>query len=266
MNEKQLLFQKIARDLTFGLAVISIVSYSQPAQAQPTAPDSNAYSEQLRFVLQPLSNQQNADFTEDGRPIGRTGGGSRDSEQTIEGKYLTALVPLIEQIPLVLGLTAAERPTFWFYIPYRSTPTTKVSFSLSDDEEEPIYEQIYQFSNLPGIVSIALPENLPPLESDRKYFWKCSVLNPQDSTIDDTVEGAIARVSLSSELMTQLKNVTSLRECILLYAARGLWYDALTALAQLRRELPQDSVIQMDWKNLLQSIDLDNLADEPIVA
>ena len=86
MNEKQLLFQKIARDLTFGLALISLASYSQPAQAQPTSTNSNISNEQLPLVWQPLSNQQTSSFAEEGTPTGRKGGGSRDPEQKLEGK------------------------------------------------------------------------------------------------------------------------------------------------------------------------------------
>ncbi len=46
-----------------------------------------------------------------------------------------------------------------------------------------------------------------------------------------------------------------------LYAINGIWYEALTAAAELRRTDPNDT----NWTALLQAVGLDNFAKEPMV-
>jgi Domain of Unknown Function (DUF928) len=43
-----------------------------------------------------------------------------------------------------------------------------------------------------------------------------------------------------------------------------LWYDALNSLANLRVIKPQDTGLKQDWQNLLKSIDLGDLANQPL--
>ncbi|PLZ80814.1 hypothetical protein CBP16_12415, partial [Fischerella thermalis WC217] len=38
-----------------------------------------------------------------------------------------------------LGLTVAERPTFWFYVPYPPTNRLSVEFLLRDKEDNEVY-------------------------------------------------------------------------------------------------------------------------------
>ncbi|WP_257237011.1 DUF928 domain-containing protein [Nostoc sp. 'Peltigera malacea cyanobiont' DB3992] len=46
----------------------------------------------------------------------------------------------------------------------------------------------------------------------------------------------------------------------------GIWYEALTILAQLRQKNPQDTALQAEWRNLLSSIRLDDIVAEPILS
>jgi hypothetical protein len=55
------------------------------------------------------------------------------------------------------------------------------------------------------------------------------------------------------------------REQINLYAANGIWHDALTNLAQLRQTNPEDAALMADWESLLKSVNLEAIATEPIV-
>ena len=58
----------------------------------------------------------------------------------------------------------------------------------------------------------------------------------------------------------QLEKATP-RDRVALYAVNGLWFDALTVAAQLRRRNPNNP----SWAELLQVIGLNELAIEPIV-
>ena len=46
---------------------------------------------------------------------------------------------------------------------------------------------------------------------------------------------------------------------------QNIWYDTLTVLAQLLQANPSSSNLQKDWSNILQSIDLSNIIQKPIV-
>ncbi|MFB2978224.1 DUF928 domain-containing protein [Microseira sp. BLCC-F43] len=48
---------------------------------------------------------------------------------------------------------------------------------------------------------------------------------------------------------------------IALYASNGIWYEALTAAAELRRTNSNDP----NWANLLQEVGLSKIASEAIV-
>lgn len=68
---------------------------------------------------------------------------------------------------------------------------------------------------------------------------------------------------LTQALDNQLKTAKP-RE-YLAYSANNIWYDALTNLGQLRGANPQNSMINQDWINLLNSVGLQDFASEPIV-
>lgn len=53
----------------------------------------------------------------------------------------------------------------------------------------------------------------------------------------------------------------ALRDRVALYAANGIWFEALNTAGELRRRNPNDT----SWAALLQAVGLNNLANEPIV-
>lgn len=253
-----------------------LILIASPTQTQAAIASKVNYSDSTQrvcFIQQPLSNQEKIDFSEDGRPGRRRGAGSRDScPEKAQDKHIMALVPEInleqQQTPLVLGLTTTEHPTFWFYVPYQPNPPRDVKFVLFDvEDEEDIYEATFQFNSTPGVISISLPVDVTPLEIGRNYRWSFSfICNPRNRSADDVVMGWIKRITLDTNLMSQLESATTQRERILLYAANGIWHDALTALAELRQLQPQDELTQTDWEDLLKSVELSDIVLEPIVS
>jgi len=67
------------------------------------------------------------------------------------------------------------------------------------------------------------------------------------------------RDSLNPLLKNQLEKATP-KQRVALFAAHGIWYEALTASAKLHRTDSKDT----DWATLLQSISMADLAPEPI--
>ncbi len=176
-------------------------------------------------------------------------------------KPLTALLPKTN-----LGLTVAVSPTFFFYIP--QTPIKTAEFVLLDEENgTKVYETTFALSGTPGIVSLSLPTSgtFPGLALGKEYHWYVSMIcDPQDRSGDIYVDGWIQRVEPNRSLITQLEKASP-RDRVTLYRKNDLWYDTLTMLAQRRRLSPNDRALVAEWTTLLKSVELDEIAQEPLV-
>ncbi|BAY29302.1 hypothetical protein NIES2107_11430 [Nostoc carneum NIES-2107] len=75
------------------------------------------------------------------------------------------------------------------------------------------------------------------------------------------VNGWIQRVKLSNNLPPQQ---LAERDQVIFYAENGIWYDAITLLAQMRRRQPQTQILLTDWQTLLGDIGLQEFANKPI--
>lgn len=191
-----------------------------------------------------------------GLPGRRVGGGTR-GDCNFGEKTLTALIPKNN-----LGLTVAANPKFFFYIP-QTTDSQEVEFVLSDETESEVYEKTFKTTGTSGVISIKLPDSAP-LQVDKKYRWYLSVIcNAQDRSNDVSIDGWIQRVQPSPTLASELPKVAPATRAAR-YAAGSIWHEALTTLAEQLRERPQDSTVAAQWAKLLQSVGLDNIAQEPL--
>jgi hypothetical protein len=213
-----------------------------------------------------------------GAPGQRQGAATRSirSQCRPGNQPLTALVPITRRTgsegqgssaaivtwKSVLGSTVAERPTFWFYVPYTLTPAHRLEFVLQDETGNDIYKTSFtQSGTSPGVVGVELPSTVAPLEVGKMYHWFFSIECSPDEAV--LVDGWVQRVPLNALLERQLDQATQ-KEKIALYANNHIWHEALTSLAGLRRQNPEDDKLKEDWVTLLQSIDLNAIAQEPI--
>jgi hypothetical protein len=196
-----------------------------------------------------------------GEPGKRAEAGSRgceqDNHQTTR-KKLTALVPVYTKSELVFATAIAEYPRFWFYVPYLSS-FADGEFVLEDDAQN---QSIYKASlpSTPGVISFGLPSRAKPLEVNKQYRWYFNIYCKSDRQIIANVEGYIKREQLNSTLKTKLKKATPSQR-VTLYAANGIWHDALSEAEELRRNNPQDP----SWEILLQAVGLTNFVTQPKV-
>lgn len=204
-------------------------------------------------------------------PGKRAGGGSRGM-CPVASKSLTALVPIIPSSPTtrgdsVLGLTVAAHPTLWFYFPYALTSTRPVEFVLKDDQDNLIYHtQLSESGATPGVVGFKLPKTVPALEVNKRYKWYFTIYcDAQERSDFRSVEGWVQRVALNPSLQRELEQ-TKLQQKFLRYSEVGVWYEAVTALADLRRQNPQDATLKKEWDKLMQLVDLNAIAPEPITS
>ncbi|BAZ08537.1 hypothetical protein NIES4071_03420 [Calothrix sp. NIES-4071] len=180
-----------------------------------------------------------------GAPGQRTDAGSRSECSALDGR-LVALVP-----PTNIGLTAAMRPTFWFYIPSKADKSALGKFQLLDDEENVVYTTNIAI-NTSDITSINLPLNLS-LEVGKKYQWVLSFTCNSSTQASALVYGYIERVAVDDQMQQRLNTATTERDRIIIYGENGLWFDMLTALITQIRNQPQDLQLRQDWEDLLKS-------------
>jgi hypothetical protein len=181
----------------------------------------------------------------------------KDSPTPSSKNQLTALVPVYSGSELVFGATSADRPTFWFFVPYKSPATG--TFVLQDSEQKLVYQTDFTLSETPGVLSLSLPSTAPPLESGKLYRWFFNI-ESQPQQPPYYVDGWIKKDSLNPTLTSQLEKAT-LQQRIALYATNGFWHEALTAAAELHRTNPTAP----EWTALLRAVGLDAIATEPIV-
>jgi hypothetical protein len=167
-----------------------------------------------------------------------------------------------------LGVTAAERPTFWFALDFPSETNlasdVQLKFVMVDREtEEDIVDLDVPFPVRPGIISIPLTETEPALEVGKRYGWRLECI--ASSGNKKSAYGWIDRVALNPTISDRLQAASSEREQISIYGENGLWYETVTTLGEMYRANPQDDTIQTDWLNLLTDIELEELAKQPIL-
>jgi hypothetical protein len=178
---------------------------------------------------------------------------------------LTALVPSSAQA--VGGYTTLEQPTFWFYNPYgtapqasllQSNPQSKLislKLTLKDDQAQLVDRIVVPIPAQAGLLRVQLAAKLRP---DRPYRWslQAQVKSPNSTVIDMVVVDGWIQRELPTAAMTQaLKTATPLDQ-FQIYRQQGIWFDALTRLAERRANDPKDPALAQAWVNLLSSVNL----------
>ncbi|WP_226593330.1 DUF928 domain-containing protein [Microseira wollei] len=203
-----------------------------------------------------------------GRPEGREGGGSRgpciaETSPTIHNPI--ALVPVNG-----FGTTLAARPTFFVYVPtINPGETPQIQFVLRSADNRFVYKTTFSTIPSPGIVSFSLPEraNSPILELGKTYNWTFTLVcnpNEDDRSGNQLAAGSIQRIAPPSRMVSELAQATSPQDKVAVYAKYGIWYDALGAIANLRRTA-DNPALQNDWLALLTSVDLQKIANQPLI-
>jgi hypothetical protein len=77
------------------------------------------------------------------------------------------------------------------------------------------------------------------------------------------VEGWFQRIATDKNQTIELKKA-QVRERAIIYAASGIWYESLAILAELRQKRSADAALRTDWQNLLESVGLAEISQEPL--
>lgn len=189
------------------------------------------------------------------RPTGNLEGGAARGNCSTEEIEMKALLPNTN-----IGLTTAQKPTFFFQI--SKTSAKEAKFSLWNAKGGDPYQTQFPLTNTGGVISFTLPADAPPLEVGKEYHWELAAIcdtGDGDQGGNTHVQGAITRVQPSPTFTSQLQ-AASARDRVALYAQEGYWHDALKALADLRSANPNDPSLVSDWTDLLNPDDLNTSA------
>ncbi len=183
------------------------------------------------------------------------------------GAKLIALAPKFVQTGLnngdseqsVWGQTTMEYPTVWFFVPFTDR-STQLEFVLQNQHNEIIDRSSIPTPTKDGIIGVEIAKRQKPLELNKHYHWtlKAKVFCGGSAPENKYVDGWIQRVSLPAGIDIS-SNPTQT------YVDRGIWYDAVTSLAQQRLLEPNNVQLKQDWRDLLGSTNLEDIAEQPLL-
>jgi len=201
-----------------------------------------------------------------GAPGRREGGGTRDPLACIQGSTrLTAIMPETN-----FGLTTVAYPRFFWATPKTRAKAAEFKLVAVDEktaDETMVYQTTFRITGEIGVASLTLPHNatLPPLAVGQDYRWSIAMIcDPSNRNRDIKVDGWIQRTAVEPGLTTQLTKANA-TDRIRLYANNGIWFDTLASLAELRCARPKDAALTASWVELMKSVKLGAIAEQPFV-
>jgi hypothetical protein len=194
-------------------------------------------------------------------PPPSAGGSTRGSSCLQKKTKLVSLLP-----PNKLGLTLAERPTFFWFVPQTSVKTAKFILLADKDKDDNVfYETTLKLPNQPGIISFTLPNTAPKLPVGKTYHWYLTIVcNSRDASTNPWVDGWVERTQANASLSAALAKAQP-QQLPRLYAEAGIWHEALASSIQLRRTDPKNLRTRMNWQTFLKSVNLSALTSEPFI-
>lgn len=203
-------------------------------------------------------------------PIGLGAPGRRESAGT-RGCGFGNPASLIALMPAEnIGLTSDRSLRFYWYMPVSQAQFVEFTLSQVDGDGAaiaPLYTTRLAAPSEAGIVSLELPQtaDIAPLEAGDRYRWQVAAFcNPQSENGDLQIEGWVAYQPPSQALQGILAAVST-SDQVSLYAQNGYWFDTVNELAALTTTTPDDEDLQARWAELLLSVGLDDLVNQPFI-
>lgn len=191
---------------------------------------------------------------------------------------LTLLIPE-NNLVSISSTTINEYPTILWYLPEYSLPKNAkfkgLVLRLANSADREINSTILNpLSTQPGIGRFQLSEShFSGLKTGEWYKLDLFMFSA-DNFLDednikkntencDYVQGYIGRRPLNSNEQAELNAATNPEELWNFYTKEIIWYDALATLDLMRRQHPDDEMIQRKWSAFLGLIGLGELSAYP---
>jgi Domain of Unknown Function (DUF928) len=242
-----------------------VMAFSLPSSAQTGAQfdlpsESASNHQQSQVIFEPPTDER----ADDSR-----GGASRNAtacrNDRISEIPLTALIPGNNR-----GLTVASHPSFFVYVP--QTSARQIYFSLKDENNVGIYQATLPISGNAGVVKIPMNPDQMPLETGKNYQWSVALMCQPAQPDMPWVTGQVERVQLEENIAPDLSSNPSIPQAVF-YGQAGIWYDTLNILFQLNQSAGlgnasaiDASFLNQNWVNLLNSVGLNAIADQSLLA
>ncbi|MGB7249774.1 MAG: DUF928 domain-containing protein [Phormidesmis sp.] len=227
-------------------------------------------------IMPAVANQNTASSLRQGLPGRRISGGSR-SDCMAGSPPVVALNPETN-----LGETMSDRPSIYFIIP-ELEDAYPLEFSLRDSAGNSIYEKSLTTRDSEGVVSIQLPPQSLQVQQDYRWYFSV-VCDAHDPFQNDVLSGWLRQVepntiiesSIEASINTsdnhsvekghgvESENIENALALARSYQTVGLWNDAISALASLREQYPNNDSVNYTWSQLLQALRIDAAVSTPI--
>jgi hypothetical protein len=196
-----------------------------------------------------------------GRP-GRLRAAASRGSCFLNGKSAIPLIPTNKEAQL----TTAANPTLYFYIPQTPQPIQGMEFVLRDNQSvTPLYRKTFQPIGQAGIVSVKIPAQQASLQTGKSYTWAFSMIcDARNRDQDMFLQGKIERVQ-DENIAEQIRETNQPLDQAIIYATAGFWENALSTLVNLRHQRPNDAEVKKYWTDLLESVQLTEVADQPLL-
>ena len=192
--------------------------------------------------------------------IETVGGGSRGDTCAI-GKSNKKNGAIVKVLPKSnIGLTTKQRPSIMVYVPESSAQSA--FFSMQDEDFNHYYQKTLQLPQKAGVMEIKIPISVPALATGKNYQYSLAMICGAELEPDaPLISGWIQRVQPKGNLVNQKASL----ELASQLASNGIWLDAVSTLAELRKSQPSNQSVVNSWQQLLKSAGLSKIAQEPIV-
>ena len=245
---------KIVVRITFIGLLLALLSFAFPVrddQRQAMTPRAEAQSDVPPSTQrEPFYVPPHLPTSKRGAPKSRVGGGTRS-----DGHPLT----LAALAPDHVGLTAQAQPSLFWYLS-STTPSPIEVVIMNPQQIEPLVVKRLHPPLTPGIQRVRLAAYDVSLAPGVPYQWFVAlILDPSQRSKDIVASGHIERTKLPEALHSRLAQAGP-GEAPTLYAEAGLWYDALTALADLIEATPRHTEFRHQRAALLKQVGLSEAA------
>jgi hypothetical protein len=185
-----------------------------------------------------------------GAPTTRVGGGTRSA-----GAVLTLNV----LAPGETGYTIQEKPTIYWYVSEPVTNPVELTITSTASLQEaatPAFELTLNPPIGKGFHALKLADHGVALKTGVEYQWFVALVrNPAQRSNDAIAGGTIKRVADSEAVQPKLKQ-TSPAQWPAIYAAAGIWYDAIDQLSKQISADPANRQLREQRAALLEQVGL----------
>ena len=258
-----MLNSKIRIDKLIGICSLAITIWSLESLVAIAQTPNFTHTDNTTNTANGLPNNRTAGGTRvvdnSGLPDYRSPGGSRGN-CLAQGNNLTALIPNNS-----VNVTASITPKLFFYVPETKEQKT-IEFVLRDHNDQLVHEVFFQTNGQSGIMNVEIPQNITKSlgESDANYHWYLSMICDDSDRADDIVlEGEIGYMELDNSVRQKLESSSPVEQADL-FKQEGIWYDALSVVAEDSNQVV-NSATTKKWAQMLEEIGLSELSTQPFI-